>query len=111
MASSQIEMSVDKLTPISNPVMSVVGRWLNLINATQASDPPLGFKLQGLTDGRSVELAATCSVGLASAPTGWCPWESTVVSRPLVFSFDPRRHGLCRSQKYTSMFVLSVNRR
>ena len=25
MASSQIEMSVDKLTPISNPVMSVVG--------------------------------------------------------------------------------------
>jgi hypothetical protein len=33
------------------------------------------------------------------------------LGRPLVFSFDPRRHGLCGSQKQTSILVANVKRR
>jgi len=32
------------------------------------------------------------------------PTPSLWLGRPLVFSFDPRRHGLCGSQKQTSIF-------
>src|SRR5260370_35755007 len=33
------------------------------------------------------------------------PFGKYCLSRPLVFSFDPRCHGLCGSQKYTSILV------
>jgi hypothetical protein len=36
------------------------------------------------------------------------PFGKYCRSRPLVFSFDPRCHGLCGSQKYTSILVAKL---
>ena len=38
------------------------------------------------------------------------PFGKYCLSNPFVFSLEPRCHGLCGSQKYTSMSVARVNR-
>ena len=57
-----------------------------------------GFKLQGLT-WSLVELTSHfVQIGLRVTDKS-VPFGKYCLSRPLVFSFDPRCHGLCGSQK------------
>ena len=55
---------------------------------------------------RATALSFACECSDRSVPFGKY-WRS----KPLVFSFEPRCHGLCGSQKYTWMSVASVNLR
>src|ERR1019366_3068952 len=81
------------------------------VDATQALNLSAGVSNCKVLRGRSLSCRATffrwvCEYTDKSVPLGkYC------LSRPLVFSLDPRCHGLCGSQKYTSMLVANVNRR
>src|SRR5216684_7597561 len=72
------------------------------VDATQALNLSAGVSNCKVSRGRSFSWRATlfrlaCECTDKSVPLGkYC------LSRPLVFSFDPRCHGLCGSQKYTS---------
>src|ERR1700686_2880651 len=69
-----------------------------------------GFKLQGLA-WSFVELTSHfVQIGLrAHRQVG--SLREVLSQQTMVFSFDPRRHGLCGSQKYTSILVASIKRR
>src|SRR5258707_4361545 len=81
------------------------------VDATQALNFSAGVSNPRVLRGRSLSWRATllrcaCEYTDKSAPFGkYC------LSRPLVLSFEPRCHGLCGSQKYTSMLVANVKRR
>src|ERR1700688_4258861 len=70
------------------------------VDATQALNLSAGVSNCKVSRGRSFSCRATlfrwaCEWTDKSVPLGkYC------LSRPLVFSFDPRCHGLCGSQKY-----------
>src|SRR5215471_1449441 len=84
---------------LANPEPSTHGVPAQAVDATQALNRSAGVWKRKVLRGRSLSCRATllscaCVYTDRSVPLGkYCR------SRPLVFSLDPRCHGLCGSQK------------
>src|ERR1700686_1443926 len=81
------------------------------VDATQALNLSAGVSNCKVSRGRSLSCLATLFRCACECPDKSVPFGKYCLSRPLVFSLEPRCHGLCGSQKYTSILVASVNRR
>src|ERR1700676_72711 len=81
------------------------------VDATQALNLSAGVSNCKVSRGRSFSGRATLFRWAWECTDKSVPFGKYCLSRPLVFSFDPRCHGLCGSQKYTSILVANVKRR
>src|ERR1700692_2058499 len=81
------------------------------VDATQALNLSGGVSNCKVSRGRSFSGRATLFRWACECTDKSVPFGKYCLSRPLVFSFDPRCHGLCGSQKYTSILVANVKRR
>src|SRR3979409_1497406 len=82
-----------------------------LVDATQALNLSAGVSNCKVSRGRSFSWGATLFRSACECTDRSVPFGKYCLSRPLVFSLDPRCHGLCGSQKYTSILVANVKRR
>src|ERR1700692_4181658 len=81
------------------------------VDATRALNLSAGVSNCKVSRGRSFSCRATLFRWACECTDKSVPFGKYCLSRPLVFSFDPRCHGLCGSQKYTSILVANVKRR
>ena len=99
-----LKQAVAGVEPIeTNPAFH---RQLNLfewpaqaIDATQALNRSAGVANPRVLRGRSLSCRATLLSCVCEYTDKSVPFGKYCLSRPLVFSFDPRCHGLCGSQK------------
>src|SRR5258706_7957995 len=92
---------VAKRTCRSPHRMSAFGVPAQRVDATQALIFSAGVSNCKVSRGRSLSGRATLFRWACECTDKSVPFGKYCLSRPLVFSFDPRCHGLCGSQKYT----------
>src|SRR5262249_47419067 len=79
--------------------MSAVEVPAQAVDATQALNRSAGVWKPKVLRGRSLSCRATLLSCACLYTASSVPWGNYRRSRPLVFSLDPRGHGLCGSQK------------
>src|ERR1700720_3524690 len=79
--------------------MSGVGVPAQLVDATQALNRSAGVANPRVLRGRSLSCRATLLSWACEYTDRSVPFGKYCRSRPLVFSLEPRCHGLCGSQK------------
>src|SRR5262249_16831312 len=79
--------------------MSVIAVPAQAIDATQALNRSAGVWKPKVLRGRSLSCRATLLSCACVYTARFVPLGEYCRSRPLVFSWDPRCHGLCGSQK------------
>jgi hypothetical protein len=80
------------------------------VDATHWLNRSAGVLKSNVFLGRSLSYRATALSLACEGVDKSVPFGKYCLSRPLVFSLDPRCYGLCGSQKYTAMSVAKVNR-
>src|SRR5258705_13859164 len=86
------------------------GWWSQEVIATHASKRSAGVSKPSVLRGRPLSCRAISSNRSCECTARFVPLGKYWRSKPLVFSLEPRCHGLCGSQKYTATSVASVNR-
>ena len=81
------------------------------VDATHWLNRSAGVSKSSVFLGRSLSCRATAFSLFWWTFDRSIPFGKYCLRRPLVFSFEPRCHGCCGSQKYTLMSVANVNRR
>jgi len=86
-------------------------QWVYLCSIRKRSRTSTGVFQPSVLRGLVFRAWATARRSLAVCRLRSVPLGKYCLSKPLVFSFEPRCQGLCGSQKYTAMSVANVNRR
>jgi DNA-binding CsgD family transcriptional regulator len=109
---SRLALSLSEREQISRGV--VAGRSMRSIGASLGRAPSTvsrELKRNGGLVERKTRYVMMAKVNGKDTTLGSCPKSSThCLSKPLVFSFEPRCQGLCGSQKYTLISVANVKR-
>src|ERR1700728_2040042 len=89
---------------------SPIGLSFQPVDATHWPNRCAGVSKFNVFRGRSFSCRATAFNLVCEGSDKSVPFGKYCLSKPLVFSFDPRCQGFCGSQKYTLMSVARVKR-